>query len=214
MKQINKNLKNDIILYGLILLIILITIIAYLYMFGSYGLSSNNDVWGTFGDYFGGILNPIIGILNIAVFIYLTRTISDIDAKNQNNAIEMQKNLFKLDLKHQAYNEIAKLLTDLPEYIMHNDPSVALTKLTKYNNQFFNLSANYSYLFPILDKNNTKPIFKITSDLQEKMNIAVKVSDEIKKKNMFNDIAMKFDYGEFLNQKNILLKKLQKDLID
>lgn len=25
-----------------------------------YGLSDKNEVWGTFGDYFGGILNPVI----------------------------------------------------------------------------------------------------------------------------------------------------------
>ncbi|MFZ2170358.1 MAG: hypothetical protein WAW61_12055, partial [Methylococcaceae bacterium] len=34
-----------------------------LYLFNfHYGLSINNDDWGTFGDYFGGILNPVIAV--------------------------------------------------------------------------------------------------------------------------------------------------------
>ena len=44
---------------AVICLIVLVVIGFYFVNFHS-GLSGKNEVWGTFGDYFGGILNPVI----------------------------------------------------------------------------------------------------------------------------------------------------------
>ena len=39
--------------------------------------------WGSFGDFIGGISNPIIGIVNVLVLFYLTLKISEIDERNR-----------------------------------------------------------------------------------------------------------------------------------
>lgn len=49
-----------------------IVIIPYICKFGALNFSSSPESWGPFGDYVGGLLNPIIGILNLIVLTYLS----------------------------------------------------------------------------------------------------------------------------------------------
>ena len=57
---------------GICLAIILIVIAAYVVNFSKMSISTKSGDWGTFGDYFGGIMNPLIGILNLIILIYIT----------------------------------------------------------------------------------------------------------------------------------------------
>ncbi|WP_394754680.1 hypothetical protein [Crenothrix sp.] len=52
----NVNTKVVVIIVGIIVLIV----VSFYFFKFHYGLSDKNEVWGTFGDYFGGILNPVI----------------------------------------------------------------------------------------------------------------------------------------------------------
>lgn len=45
----------------------------YFKQFGSLGLSSDNGHWGTFGDYFGGVVNPIVGMLTVFLVLHSIR---------------------------------------------------------------------------------------------------------------------------------------------
>lgn len=47
-------------------------VIPYLYNFGT-SWSKDNAVWGQFGDYLGGSLNPVFGLLTLLVVLYNTR---------------------------------------------------------------------------------------------------------------------------------------------
>ncbi|WP_298115103.1 hypothetical protein [Flavobacterium sp.] len=59
-------------LLSLSILFILITIGFYLYQFGSLRLSENNEDWSNFSNYFNGILTPILTLLNLLMFAYLS----------------------------------------------------------------------------------------------------------------------------------------------
>ena len=54
-----------IITVSVFILLIVVPTIGYIINFWGTSISKNSSDWGTFGDYFGGILNPVIGITNI-----------------------------------------------------------------------------------------------------------------------------------------------------
>lgn len=86
MEELKKS-KNNLLL-GLcwaITAICFISIIGtYWANFHEYGRSNDPERWGQFGDYFGGILNPIISILNLIILTYITIHLSKIeDKRNQ-----------------------------------------------------------------------------------------------------------------------------------
>lgn len=63
--------------------VLLLTLGVYVYHFYgtlNYGVSSTTDAWGQFGDYFGGILNPLLS------FIALICLIQSLRLQNQANA--------------------------------------------------------------------------------------------------------------------------------
>lgn len=51
--------------------VFIITIAIYAFNFSGTQLSSASGDWGTFGDFLGGVLNPIVGLINMA-FVMLT----------------------------------------------------------------------------------------------------------------------------------------------
>ena len=58
-----------------------------------YGLSTNAVDWGSFGSYFSGLLLPILTVINILVFVKMTKEISLIDDKRAESAINSQKEI-------------------------------------------------------------------------------------------------------------------------
>ncbi len=91
-----------------------------------YGVSTSPATWGTFGDFFGGILNPIIGLLNLAAIIYLGYYVSMWDDRRHKN-----------EFLYEAYKDLAENL---------NSPSIndeekfdylyAYIETFKFNNTF------------------------------------------------------------------------------
>lgn len=98
MDKLTKTMKWSV---WCIVFFILITITFYFCKFHD-GLSNNNSDWGYFGEYLGGLINPILTALNIYVFYRLTRTISDFDKQN-----------IKKQLTHSTYKEYQSKINDL-----------------------------------------------------------------------------------------------------
>ena len=89
-----------------------ILIVPY-FIFFHYGFSNESNSWSNFGDYFNGVLSPILTAVNIYVFIRLTTTISNIESKRAQEAIaqeklhsarelEQAKELFDKELEHDT----------------------------------------------------------------------------------------------------------------
>ena len=83
------------------------------FIFFHYGFSNESNSWSNFGDYFNGVLSPILTAVNIYVFIRLTTTISNIESKRVQEAIaqeklhsarelEQAKELFDKELEHDT----------------------------------------------------------------------------------------------------------------
>lgn len=86
---------------GIIGILISIPLLVYLFHFGKSEISPNPANWGVFGDYIGGILNPILSLASLVVLGYLTYIVSE-----QSN--EKNKKLFLFQKKLNAYEELTK----------------------------------------------------------------------------------------------------------
>jgi uncharacterized membrane protein len=83
---------NWFIVLGSILALVTVLVIAapiYYYRkdFHELPRSSNPADWGTFGDFFGGILNPLISLLTLIVTIIIAVRISKIEKRNHDEAV-------------------------------------------------------------------------------------------------------------------------------
>ena len=78
-------------LIGLVVISILLVLLLYYFTFGNRKLSTSPEQWGQFGDYIGGVLNPIFAC---ATFIALLYTI-----KLQLDTIKLQKDSIKLQVE-------------------------------------------------------------------------------------------------------------------
>ncbi|WP_339876138.1 hypothetical protein [Olleya marilimosa] len=117
-----KTLKTIIIIF---IIFIILPIIIYIANFWGMTLSESPEKWGAFGDYFGGLLNPVIAIFGTIFLGYLTY---EIGKQNSNDT----KNIFVYQQRMIAYQEIADLTTELDasrnKIKIHNDLMIALGK--------------------------------------------------------------------------------------
>ena len=80
--------------YILTLMVLVGVLVAYFYQFHN-GLSQSPSDWGNFADYICGLLTPLLALLNIIVFIDLTKSI-----ENNRLAVEKAKDK-EQELRHQ-----------------------------------------------------------------------------------------------------------------
>ncbi|MHB1146329.1 MAG: hypothetical protein ACYC01_01900 [Lutibacter sp.] len=63
---------------------IIITIGLYLFKFNKHDFSNDPESWSRFADYFGGILNPFLSLLNLVILTYLSiRLVKEDDNRNE-----------------------------------------------------------------------------------------------------------------------------------
>ena len=82
-------------------ILIFTPIISYLIYFGKNDVTNDPILWGVFGDYLGGILNPVFSLASLIVLGYLTYLISE--QSNKRN-----QDLFILEKRMEAYDDLTK----------------------------------------------------------------------------------------------------------
>ena len=188
---------------------ILVTLLLYILNFSGHVLSTDPSDWGVFGDYFGGILNPITAILNIAVVIYLTYIISKTDDNNHLRNLEHQKNLTLSELKQSAYNELANKLDSLYTSLLGNTDNLKYEPvlLLTYVNSFFQ---NMTHLFPSLnDKENTKHILLCLTEISETIDLI----DKDKENTNQHTVQLIELIKKYYKAKFALMRKLQVEML-
>ena len=97
-----------------LILIAFMVIGFYLSIFNN-GISTNNEDWGTFGDYFGGILNPITS----AFAFYLVAKTYNLQKESQFDqlklaalTVNLNSKLNRVSFLHSEKNQIFNSLTD------------------------------------------------------------------------------------------------------
>lgn len=72
------------ILFSLGIILCCLTVISYFLKFGTLKFSDKTSDWVDFADYFSGILNPILALLNLVFFAYLSFKIIKIEDDRNN----------------------------------------------------------------------------------------------------------------------------------
>jgi len=71
-------------------------------MFGENDISDDPERWGQFGDYFGGLLNPLISFLNLIVLTYLSlRLVKEDDQRSQWTLMELARPYAQISFNKQ-----------------------------------------------------------------------------------------------------------------
>lgn len=139
-------------LIGLLLLLaILIPIFIYLIIFYHHPLSDNGSNWGDFGNYLGGILNPIIGIFNVVVLVYLTLKVSELDNVRNERALELQRELGIKKIKYKSYKEINALFLRISFVSIDEGKLIDGNKYLKLKSEFISITTSCLDLFKSLN---------------------------------------------------------------
>ncbi len=72
--------------------LIALTVIAFVLKFYSNPWADKPDQWAQFGEYFGGILNPLFTLMNVAVIVYIATVLQAFtEAEKNKEAISTQR---------------------------------------------------------------------------------------------------------------------------
>ncbi len=156
----NKDDANSLNTKWFIIALCLIASVILGFYFGNFhgGLSSDNGIWGTFGDYVGGILNPLIAAFAFYLIaktyelqkkeLEATRKLLEISTDVQKNQIKiaaltalLDSNLTRINMLSSEQNILKpKLCTigvmdnpEKPEKIRFIEIQEQIDKLTKEN---------------------------------------------------------------------------------
>jgi hypothetical protein len=142
-------MKRKIILWivlGTPTILTITPIVFFILNFKSHIISENISDWGSFGDYFGGIINPIISLLNLIVLGYITYLIAK-------NSVEENKKLYFLQRRIEAFDELMRYM---PQFNMA--PSRILLPLKKMEKK-------------IKETNSFESVDSIIEEINMQMNI-------------------------------------------
>lgn len=106
------------------LLLISAPLILYHSHFKEQAVGSDPATWGQFGDYVGGVLNPIIGILNLGLFVYISWLVADLAGDHNLQLLVKQRRMEAFEL---LMSDISKLNLASHNFNLSN-ATVALSK--------------------------------------------------------------------------------------
>lgn len=171
-------------------LVITFVIAIYIFNFFSHPISKETSDWGSFADYFGGILNPLIGIANLLVFIYLTFQVSKIENERQASNVKME-----------VYKDIQKILNNFTKELSEWKEGSDM-RITNICDEFNFLATSYSFTFKVFENN-------IHKDLLESMIKLQQAKDNI---NRIGVKAFGDDLTIFFNKRNKFILEVRKEL--
>ena len=130
-------------------------ILIYFLNFRNHSISSRIIDWALFGDYIGGVLNPILAIINICVFIILTITIQKITDLNNQQTIETNKKIALMSMKHEELKHFKETMDNNLKNWENNLASVKACETFLYGYNV--LEYRLMFLFPELkDSENNR----------------------------------------------------------
>lgn len=147
-------LKVFLIVFGFILTIgLMIPSLFYIVNFWGGGLSKDPQIWGTFGDYFGGLFNPILALANLVIFIKLTLIVADMQDKTTQQALNYEKKILTSGLMHDSVKELSEMLNSLGQKIIANRQQTDW-EILKVQQTVTTFGNNYTHLFADIDNRN------------------------------------------------------------
>lgn len=157
------------LIVGILFLIILV--VPGFYYFNFSVLTNSQETWGQFGDFIGGVLNPIIAIANLGFLVYLTLLVKHRDDAADERAIQTQTFISLNQFRNEAYLELIKRIKEADEIPTDSFGDLSAVYLDFYD-YLIHFERDFGYLFETNDyeshfnsfKNNVHRIFFIASE--------------------------------------------------
>lgn len=132
-------------------------IVIFTVNFWGHPRSPNIEQWGQTGDYFGGMLNPVLSFASILVTIFIAREVQSLNVQQ----LQQQSRLLKQQLQFQALSAYVKEFNDQLQCVLSaKKQAISPTKfrknvsledvqdeLTRLRNIVVAFNNNYLFLF-------------------------------------------------------------------
>jgi uncharacterized membrane protein len=154
-----KYLKAASIFVIVFCILLLITSLGFfIFNFSDHPISDKIEYWAQFGDYFGGVLNPILALVNICVFVMLTITIQNLTDRNNKESLETSKRIALMTMKHEELRNLkASMDSVLGEWSANRESFDHIqTVLYTYNK----LEYRITFLFPELENSSENALLR------------------------------------------------------
>lgn len=136
-----KKMKKYI--YGTIIVCLILVMFLYLGHFHN-GLSNQMHDWSDFGNYFTGLLSPLLTIINIVVLVELTIAVSDADKSRTSAEIKAQKNLLLLQMRRQSIESFSQIMSHyFNNKYMEEDTKRVVAHVSEYLQTFIKTDFQY-----------------------------------------------------------------------
>jgi hypothetical protein len=83
-------------------------VIAYAVAFSALPVTENPSAWGTFGDYMGGLMNPLVSVLTLFVAISVWR-LQKVELEQTKKAMESQAETLEQQRREQRFFDLLNL---------------------------------------------------------------------------------------------------------
>lgn len=93
---------------AIMVVIVAYPVFRYLLQFGNRDMSLDPEQWGQMGDFFGGMLNPILAFASFIALLYTIR----LQSKSQDEFIQNSKNDRKMSVIGPEYHRLADSILD------------------------------------------------------------------------------------------------------
>lgn len=153
----SQNLKTSIFWFGFICFLIISSVLAsYIINFRNIPISDQTSDWGSFGDYFGGILNPLIGLINLAALIYIAYIVEKAEAKRNDDSLDAQRVIALIAIRQKAVLDFSSMMDKV--HMNLTDWEGYENTMTAIPAQLHSFVLSYHHLFPKLADHDLTPI--------------------------------------------------------
>lgn len=145
-KKIKQREKALDAMYLMVGFLVIVVVTVYAMNFGSYSLSKDPDEWGVFGDFFGGVLNPIFASFSFALLLlnlHLQRKQLDkTEEQLELNREELAETRKALERSAQAQEDSKRVM----------DEQLKTQYLQQFDSLFFNLIKQFTEKIESLER--------------------------------------------------------------
>lgn len=129
--------------YGTIIVCLILVVFLYLGHFHN-GLSNQMHDWSDFGNYFTGLLSPLLTIINIVVLVELTIAVSDADKSRTSAGIKAQKDLLLLQMRRQSIESFSQIMNHyFNNKYLEEDTKRVVAHVSEYLQTFIKTDLQY-----------------------------------------------------------------------
>jgi hypothetical protein len=95
-------------IYLVLVLSVLLCVGSFIMNFHSLPISRNSESWGQLGDYIGGLMNPIISIINVLVAIRIANAVNTFTEQQTKKQLDAQKEMVRTQLLYEVLKDFKK----------------------------------------------------------------------------------------------------------